>query len=349
MGRADLNQVVGELYRDALAGIERAIGRGAAILLAHVGDGERELLEHYPRPFIPIEATLYPDRDAVRFQLLRESVRTLTAPADPLTALRDTGPGGDSTRLALAEAYGGRAGHVAAMLERDSPPTHDQLRFSIDEVLGRTPDDVPIVVFDAHRLERDARWDIRELERPLLLVTRPDHRGLTSEDAAFYAQAQTVSLRSPGPPEWMRALANVDLQMHTADLEWLLERCRGRVGTTTSIIEGMVGERSPRDAWRQAVRRSLPWAYETLALARELHSYAPSLLVAIAQARKPYTVVRDAASARIALALRKLQRLDIIEQPVPRTWRIADPLLEGALIHLADGAGVHNAVETLFE
>jgi hypothetical protein len=330
MERADLNQLVVQLHGETLAGLDRALGRGTAILLARVGDGEHQLIAQLKRPIVTIDATLYPDRTSLRFELLRAAVESLLAPS-PQSALSEAGPSGDSARLALAEAYGERTEHVMTLLERRTPPPRGQLQLSIHEALAGLQDDVALIAFDAHHLDTDARWDLRELQRPLLLVTRPDHHStLAGADAPFYGDAQTLTLPTSTPAEWMRALTTIDLHTHPTDLEWLLDRSRGRVATTISTLELVASERSPRTAWHQAVHRSLPRAHDILALAREIHPYEPTLLLAIAEARQPYKALPDAPSARIALALRKMRSLDILEQPAPRAWQIADPLIEHA-------------------
>jgi hypothetical protein len=349
VGRPDLRPLIQELHGDALAGLDRALGRGTAILLARVGDGEQELIAQYPHPILAIDATLYPDRWALRFELLREVAVGLLG-ADPASVLSDLGPDGDAARLALATAYGERASRVMALLRQDTPPAQGNVRISVADALAGAEPEVPLVVFDAHRLETDARWDLRELERPLLVVTRPDHHAqLTADDAPFYGHAQTLTLRAPGPNEWMRALNTVGIRMHPADLEWLLARTRGRVATTVQTLELLAPNRSPRTAWRLAVRGSLSRAHDTLALARSVHAYGPTLLLAIAQEHKPYTAVPNAPPARVALALRKLRSVDIIEQPEPRAWRIADPLLEYALRSVINSTRMRLASAELFD
>ena len=344
MERADLNQLTAQLYGETLAGLDRALGRGTAILLARVGDGERQLIAQLKRPVVTIDATLYPDRTSLRFELLRAAVENLLA-ASPQPVLSEVGPSGDVARLALADAYRERTEHVMALLERSTVPPHGQLRLSIHEVLAGLQDDVVLVVFDAHRLDTDARWDLRELQRPLLLVTRPDHDStLTGADAPFYGDAQTLTLPTPTPAEWMRALVTIGLRIHPTDLEWLLDRSRGRVATTISALELAAPERSPRNAWHQAVRRSLPRAHDILALAREIHPYEPTLLLAIAAARQPYKALPEARPARVALALRKMRSLDILEQPAPRAWQIADPLIEHALRSMINSSHASRAL-----
>lgn len=349
MERADLNRLIAELHGETLTGLDRALGRGTAILLTHVGDGERDLIAQLKRPFVAIDATLYPDRTSLRFALLRLAVEELLAPSPP-SVLSVVGPAGDAARLALAEAYGEQTEHVMALLERETPPTHDQLLLSIHEALAGLQDDVVLVVFDAHRLDTDARWDLRELQRALLLVTRPDHHAaMTGDDAPFYGNAQTITLPTPTPAEWSRALGTIGQSILPTDLEWLLDRSRGRVVPTINALELVTAERSPRTAWRQAMQRSLPRAYDILALAREIHPYEPTLLLAIAEARQPYKAMPGAPSARVALALRKMRSLDILEQPAPRAWRIADPLIEHALRSMINSRRTRQALGETFD
>lgn len=344
MERADLNRLITEMHGETLAGLDRALGRGTAILLARVGDGERHLLAQLKRPFVAIDATLYPDRTSLRFELLRAAVENLMAPSPP-SVLSVLGPAGDAARLALADAYGEQTEHVMALLDRDTPPTQDQLRLSIHAALAGLQDDVALVVFDAHRLDTDARWDLRELQRPLLLVTRPDHdTAMTGDDAPFYGGAQTLTLPTPTAAEWSRALGTIGQSILPTDLEWLLDRSRGRVLPTISALELVTAERSPRMAWRRAVQRSLPRAHDILALAHEIHPYEPTLLLAIAEARQPYKALPGAPSARVALALRKMRSLDILEQPAPRTWRIADPLIEHTLQSMINSSRTRQAL-----
>lgn len=351
MAGPDLTGAIRELHRDALAGLERALGRGTAMLVARVGDGERELIRLYDRdrPVVSIDATLFPDRGSLRFELLRSAVTYLLA-AEPRAVLADIGPDGDAARLALAEAYGAQAGRVMAVLQREAPPSFGQLRLSLGDVLAGVEEHVPLVVFDAHRLDTDARWDLRELERPVLLVTRQAHySALTSEDAPFYGHSQAIALRAPTAPEWMRALSHVGHKIQPTDLEWLLDRSRGRVATTTAALELKTPERSHRTAWHQAVQNARQQAHELLALARSVHVYAPSLLLAIAEGRRPYPAIDGAAPARIALALRKLRALDVIEQSKPRASQIADPLIEHAIQSLLNHSRLHDTLADTFD
>src|ERR1035438_5045974 len=117
MAAPDLTDAIRELHGDALAGLDRALGRGAAILVARVGDGEREGVGLYDRPVVRIDATLFPDRASLRFELVPSPAAHLLD-ADPATVLADIGPDGDAARLALAEAYRAQAGRVMALLAR---------------------------------------------------------------------------------------------------------------------------------------------------------------------------------------------------------------------------------------
>jgi len=73
-----------------------------------------------------------------------------------------------------------------------------------------------------------------------------------------------------------------------------------------------------------------------------VHELAPRLLLTLAGGQAPYAAMPDERSDRIALALRRLQRHDLIEQPAKREWQISDPLMSTALARLR---GQANAVE----
>jgi hypothetical protein len=341
VARPDLTSAFRELQADALAGLTRALGRGTAVLVARVGDGERQLLGLYERPTVSIDATLFPDRTSVRQQLLRIAARHLLG-GEPSTVLADLGPGGDAARRALVGAYGPLTDHVMTQFE---PGTATGLRLSLTDALAAVETHVPLVVFDAHRLDLEARWDIRELERPVLLVTRPGHlSALTGQDAPFYGQTQTITLRAPGAHEWMPALDRAGHKIQPTDLEWLLDRSRGRVGTTMAVLRLKTSQQSHRAAWRWAVQNTVPRAHDLLALARAVHTDAPTLLLALAEGRQPYTAIPGAPSQRIARALTKLRDLDAIERPERNVSQIADPLVEHALRSILNSSRMFSAL-----
>src|SRR5579875_3693011 len=291
MAEPDLSGLVADLYANTLLELQGALRRGTTILLSRVGDGAGALIAEYRPPVLGVDAVLYPGRDQLRMCLLREAVTRLVD-GPPAQVLADLGPRGDAARLDVAGAYGSNAETVVNMLERPLPANR-RMPLSITEVLAGLPETVPLVVFDAHLLDRDARWDLRETDQPLLLITRPDHLpALTGDDAPFYGHANTVELQAPGVREWMSALERVGQKISHTDLEWLLDRTRGRVGTTIRALKLRAAGRSPRTPWRVAVRDSRPRAHDTLLLAREVHAYAPALLLAIAQDMKPYSAVR---------------------------------------------------------
>ncbi len=345
MAEPNLSGAIGALYEDALAGLSRALSGGTALLVSRVGDGERLFLEQYHRPLLTIDATLFPGRTSFREQLLRTAVNRLLG-REPSAVLGDLGPDADAARQTLVEAYGSSSSHVMIQIENG---TTGRLRLSLSETLAGVEAHVPLVVFDAHRLDLDARWDVRELERPVLLVTRPEHvRGLTAQDAPFYGQTQTIMLRAPGVREWMRALDGVGHRIQPTDLEWLLDRTRGRVGTTMSAVRLKTSQISYRTAWRAAVQNTFAQAHELLALARAVHSDAPTLLLALADGRQPYKAIPDAPSQRIARAMAKLRELDVVERPERNVSQIADPLVEHALKSMLSSNRMRQALEDVY-
>lgn len=349
MARPDLTPLLTTLCADTIRELNQALTRGTTLLLSRIGDAPNETIAHCQPEAILIDAVLFPQRDQVRLELLRATVGRLLA--GPPALLADAGPRGDTARLTLSETYGRNTATVLTLLENHGPASNP-MRMSVADILAGLPAATAIVVYDAHLLDTEARWDLRETGRPLLLVTRPDHAsGLTGADAPFYGQAKTVQLKAPSVREWAHALDVCRQPMHPSDLEWLLTRTRGRVGTTIRALEMMLPNRSPRTAWHIAVRDSRQRAHDTLLLARDLHKYAPALLLAIAQNQKPYAAIPDAKSrpAQIALPLRKLHALDIIEQPAPREWQIADPLLQHALLSLLNATRARELARELFD
>jgi hypothetical protein len=341
MAGPDLTGVIRELQADALAGVKRALGGGTALLVARVGDGEHQLLAQYDQPAVRVDATLFPHRGSLCQQLLQAAAAHRLG-GDPATVLADLGPQGDRARQALVEVYGSSAGQVMLQLE-DGAATGPPL--SLTDALAPLEDDVPLVVFDAHRLDLEARWDIRELERPVLLVTRPEHvKSLTGQDAPFYGQTQTITLRSPSPREWMRALDRVGHRIHPTDLEWLLDRSRGRIAPTMAALRLKTAQLSHRTAWVRAVQSNVPRAHDLLVLARAVHTDAPTLLLALADGLQPYSVIPGAPSQRIARAMSKLRELDVIERPKRNVSQIADPLVEHALRSILNSSRMPTAL-----
>jgi hypothetical protein len=80
-------------------------------------------------------------------------------------------------------------------------------------------------------------------------------------------------------------------------------------------------------ARRTHVHESRRVADEVWRLAHGLHPYAPRLLTATAAGERVYASVPDARTDAIAAALRVMRDYDVIYQPRPRRWLVADAAL----------------------
>jgi hypothetical protein len=113
---------------------------------------------------------------------------------------------------------------------------------------------------------------------------------------------------------------------------------RYRTALALEVLERHEQRPSPDigTAWFRAVDARDAEARAALAISRSIHELAPRLLVALARDEAPYARTSER-SDRIALALRRLRDNDLIEQPEPRRWQIADPLLRAAIRRLEAG------------
>lgn len=237
-------------------------------------------------------------------------------------------------RARLAEFFGERAGSALASAEGADD---DALSFA--EIVDGIPDHALVIVHDAHLLAEPwaerALWTVRaraqERGAPrLLLFTRPWHTSaLTGPDAAFFGFAETVELPQPDLPSWVEL---TDYEIGPDDMSWLLDQTRGIPRPTVAALERVRRGNDVRTAWAEHVesqRGAVRWIER---LAHGLHPYGPRLLAAIAANEAVYPAVPDARTDAIATALRTMRDHDLVYQPVPRRWVIADPALVSHLV-----------------
>ena len=191
-----------------------------------------------------------------------------------------------------------------------------------------------VAITNAHRLAEPPLWDLRHLaNKEVIRAAATTHREhldrLFGPRGPLHGNATVVELPQLDPRAWAQRFPE---PVHPADLEWLLARTRGRAASTLEVLSFRESKRSIRSAWARAVTARRPEAESVLNLASGVHVYGPHLLIAIANGRAPYSAIPNAPSQRVARALAKLRDMDLIEQPVPRTWQIADPILHGALL-----------------
>jgi hypothetical protein len=237
-------------------------------------------------------------------------------------------------RLELARRYGSDATRALEIARGASP-----VGWTLATALGAKSVSEPgapvlVSVINAHRLPEPLLWELRDLANTghavVLATTHREHVVRLSGPAApLYGNASVVEVPRLEIRDWARALAE---PVHPSDLEWLLARTRARAASTLEVLAFREPERSIRSAWPRAVNARRAEAESVLNLAGAMHAYAPRLLISIANGAPPYGAIAGAPSQRVARALAKLRDMDLIEQEVPRTWQIADPVLRGALL-----------------
>lgn len=321
----ELHKTFGEEVADLI------IDRGPLLLLGHVGSGSRALARE-----IGAQANVAAVLDSLTAtgpeQLAARVVSELVARYQPLGPERLGEPTSEAARFRIQIARRYHDDAAAAVEIYSGAPAHG---WNLARALG-TPTETPlIVVLEAHRLARSTEvlWELRDLasrsQISLLLTSRPHQQDqLLGTQAPFFGDIQTLLMPQLTPQAWSHAF---DDRIAPADLTWLLERTRGRTATTLETLTAWPAQRTPRDAWRYAARARVPHAEELLRVGGSVHEFAPRLLSAIAAGEAPYTAIDGARPNRIAKAIGLLHNLDLIEQPRPRRWQIADPLLGEAL------------------
>jgi len=180
-------------------------------------------------------------------------------------------------------------------------------------------------------------WELRDLAnvgvRLLLLTTPEHHERMQGTDAPFYGMSTYVEMAPLALPTWTQKLTT-----DPERLAELLRQTRYRTALTLEILERHQQHPSPDigTAWFRAVDARDAEARAVLSISRSIHQLAPRLLVGLARDEPPYARSAER-SDRIALALRRLRELDLVEQPEPRRWQIADPLLRAAIRRLQSG------------
>ena len=331
---------------DLMAALDRRLAQRPVLLVGPVGSGSCEVAVEAARraAFNVILDAAVAGEDyealvamAVRqtaSQVIAELARKSGASPFDLARIEDDTPQADQARLHLANHFGPDLSEVVAIIRGESPEG-----WSLERALatGALPRGSRVVVLQAHRLQPEsAVWELRQIanEAPfqIMLTTRPAHATqLAGPRGAIFGSVHTAELTPPSPGRWQKVLAEHGMQLAPADLEWLLQRTRGRTRTTLSVLEAATESTPIRTTWHRAVHDNLVRSGDVLRLSAAIHPYAPRLLKAIASGKPPYRAIENAPSQRVARTLSRLRDLDLIEQPAPRRWEIADPLLAAAI------------------
>jgi hypothetical protein len=316
-----------ELYSDVAAYIADALEEGPLILSGLPGSGREPVVRELSvgGPIVEVRPREAATLAGLKLDMLNAVIGAFATVPDPTPR--------DFNRF-VATAFGRRARDVLTGLERGDPSG-----LSIAEILAGLPPNATVIVHDAHllpALSDRALWALRarahDPDSPrLALLTREWHRaGLVGPDAAFFGFGEVRDLPIPHMLRWL------DVQPAAADqLDWLLEQTRGLPRATFAVLDRATRGADLSAAWRAHVHNSGRVADEVRKLAHGLHPYAPRLLTAIAAEDRVYRSVPEARTDAIAAALRVMRDHDLIYQPRPRRWLVADPAL---VPHLAAGA-----------
>lgn len=331
---------------DLIATLDRRLAQRPVLLVGPIGSGSREVAAELARRAafnVILDAAVASDdyetlvTTAVRqiaSQAIAEIAQESGVPPLDLARIEDETPQAEQARLRLANHFGPDLLDVFAIIRGEAVAD-----WSLERALatGALPSDSRVVVLEAHRLRPESTvWELRQIanEAPfqIMLTTRPAHAAqLVGPRGAIFGSVFTAELTPPSPGRWQRVLATHKMQLPPAEVDWLLQSTRGRPRTTLRVLEGATKGMSIRTAWQRVVCDNVVRAGDVLRLSAAIHPYAPRLLYAIAGGRPPYSAIENAPSQRIARTLSRLRDLDLIEQPAPRRWEIADPLLGAAI------------------
>ena len=316
-----------ELYAGVTDEFVEAVGIGPVVLTGLPGAARADFVQY--ALLGSHRAELDPLNAGTAAALRQDALSTI------VDSVAGSGPRRDWHR-ALVQAFGGRAGDALALTQGN-----DAITFSFAEIFRAMPSHTALIVHDAHLLAAPwadrSLWALRariqEANRPgLILLTRPWHtEALVGVDAPFYGFAQVLGLPVPDATRWAE---ETEHRIPPSPLGWLLERTRGLPRTTRAVLDLL--EPTDRDertqaeletAWRIYVRCSRSAGAAVRELVRGLHPLAPRLLRAVASGDRVYSSAPGARTDAIAAALRMMRDHDVIYQPGPRRWIIADPAL----------------------
>jgi hypothetical protein len=306
-----------------------ALESGPLVLTGLPGSGRAPLVKELAGhgPVVEVRPRQAGTLAGLKIDLLNELLEVSAAFAEATTQQ-------DFRRL-VAIVFGPRAAEVLATADRGEASD-----LSIAEILAGLPAGATVIVHDAHLLSAlsdRALWAFRARAQGaspprIALLTREWLRsGLVGPDAAFFGFGRTLDLPVPGLRDWAGSNAS---GVNEQELGWLLAQTRGLPRVTLAVLERLPTAVDVPAGWRAHVHEADRVAHEIRRLVHGLHPYAPQLLTAIAAEDRVYRSVPEARSDTVAAALRAMRDHDLIYQPRPRKWLVADPSL---VPHLAAG------------
>ena len=334
---------VADMHEDLLEMLRERTRVEPVILSAKAGMGDLDLALHVDEDnhYLLDPVAAGGDARVLVHKLTRQVVESLQSL--PVEALRDPGREGDAARLNVARYYESdtqEALHAAL----EVPESH----WTLTRALGPTDREPLVVVCDAHRLPTHLLWELRELAgrrvRLLMLTHDGAPRTLNDTEAPFYGNSVWIEMPTFSIVVWKGRLEKDQVQIQYESLRDLLGQVRYRTAAALEVLQRSAdggSQMSLASAWFQAVDARTEEARLLAGIAENIHELGPRLLLALAIRQAPYAMP-DERSDRIALALRRLQKYDLVEQPAKREWQISDPFMSAALARLR---GYGNAVE----
>jgi hypothetical protein len=314
--------------------IRRSLGLKPLLLLGPVAAGAEDLARaevEFAKNAVLLRPTIGASAEEIAISIVTQVVFRI----DPngAKAFEGDDPGVHRARRRLARRYGGDT-PWALEIARGERSRDWSIARAVGSGEQASIRPLLIAIANVHRVPAAMLWELRDLANAgrvlLVATTHPEPAtNVVGVDAPLYGNATVIDVPPVEPRMWERSLSEA---LHRADIEFLRAVTRGRAESTIEILSFLTPDGSVRSAWLSAVEARRREAESVLNLAAAVHDYAPRLLLTVAGQRAPYRAIPGAPSQRIARALGKLREFELIEQPTPRQWQIADPVLQVALL-----------------
>ena len=318
----------------ARAALQGALEIGPVVVSAPPGALPHELLrECWDAEILRVDAAAAGTLDGLGVDVVRRVVRNFAPEAD----IESTDPDG---LVDVARAFPGRLGDAIAAAT-GTPPSD----FTLDDAIAGIPGDALLVVESAHLLlERWAgralwamrgRAEDRELNVAFVVPTWAADK-LLQREQAFFGFARHVPLKNRADAEaWSTSLRDT---WDPAQIEWAVTRTQGQFESMREVLDQAhrhgVGLQQAADG---LVADRVALIAPVLAAAQALTKLGGRILRAVALGYPPYPAVPNAASNRVASALRHLQRAGLVYSSGRADWQLSDPLLAAAFATRSPG------------
>jgi hypothetical protein len=287
----------------------------------------------------------------LRWTLLRSLARTLVDPisfSHVTTLDRSVWPSrARVAALTIARELGDLAD--VALDDRGPPRGWDVSTGQILEIVGRMSRTRPLtLVFEhleapsttaRHPVDVDELlWQVRAVSqrRPKLQVVmtarQPAVEIAAGARGAFHGDGRWITLSPPDVSMWMQVAALLGDGV-SAGVPACAELSGGHVPTMARLLADRRSWNAdgPRRVFDELSMHSVPYAARCVEHARSLHRLGAVLLAQVARHERPYAAVPSAGPKEVGRALHVLGLAGLVHQPMPRQWKVTDPLVAHAL------------------